>query len=390
MSVLESLNYHPLLTDPSCFRNDVTNTNIFVHVDDGLMFGPKNEVLKLVELLSKQVLMRITGRMEKTGDKFYFLGRVIERTARGYSVEANPKYIRNVMNVLVLEEAKPVMTPSVKRTPTTESLVELEGERRAMYRTVVGKLLYMCQERADVMYSVKETARKITYPTESDEMNLKRIVRYLKGAPSAKSQIEIITPSKFVNVFSDSDWEGQATTCKSTSGGVVQWGNATLTEWSRTQQTVSLSSAEAELYALTTGVAEGMVTKHLFQELGHEVILMKHVDSQSATAWASKRGLGRMKHMMRKYMYVQDVVEKKLTNLAYMHNRSRSGDKVSHIRSTQESHDCDEQHRNQVRRLCIRSLLCLRSNLLCCACSLRMTLLGPGRLAVRRGRNTGR
>ena len=58
-----------------------------------------------------------------------------------------------------LEEAKPVMTSSVKRTPTTESLVKLEGERRAMYRTVVGKLLYMCQERVDVMYSVKETAR---------------------------------------------------------------------------------------------------------------------------------------------------------------------------------------------------------------------------------------
>ena len=63
VSVLESLNYHPLLTDPSCFRNDETNTHIFVHVDDGLMFGPKNEDLKLVELLSKQVLMRITGRM---------------------------------------------------------------------------------------------------------------------------------------------------------------------------------------------------------------------------------------------------------------------------------------------------------------------------------------
>ena len=35
-------------------------------------------------------------------------------------------------------------------------------------------------------------------------MNLKRIVRYLKGAPSAKSLIEIITPSKFVNVYTDS------------------------------------------------------------------------------------------------------------------------------------------------------------------------------------------
>ena len=112
VSVLESLNYHPLLTDPSCFRNDETNKNIFVHVDDRLMFGPKNEVLNLVELLSKQVLLRITGRMEKAGDKIYFLGRVIERTARGYSVEANPKYIQNVINSLGLEEAKPVMTPS--------------------------------------------------------------------------------------------------------------------------------------------------------------------------------------------------------------------------------------------------------------------------------------
>ena len=35
------------------------------------------------------------------------------------------------------------------------------------------------------MHSVKETARKITCPTESDEMNLKRVVR-LKNAPSAK------------------------------------------------------------------------------------------------------------------------------------------------------------------------------------------------------------
>ena len=39
-----------LLTDPSCFRNDETNTNIFIHVDDGLLFGPRSEVSKLVEL----------------------------------------------------------------------------------------------------------------------------------------------------------------------------------------------------------------------------------------------------------------------------------------------------------------------------------------------------
>ena len=58
-----------------------------------------------------------------------------------------------------------------------------------------------------------------------------------------------------------------------------------------------LESAEAELYGLTTGISDGMVTKHLLKELGYEVALVNHVDSQSAKAWASKRGLGRMKHV---------------------------------------------------------------------------------------------
>ena len=96
VSIVESLNYNPLLTDPSCFRKEKRNTNIVIHVNGGLLFGPRSEVLKLVELLSKQVLMRITGRMEKTGDKIYFLGRVIERTWRR---------IRSTSETFGLEEA---------------------------------------------------------------------------------------------------------------------------------------------------------------------------------------------------------------------------------------------------------------------------------------------
>ena len=38
-----------------------------------------------------------------------------------------------------------------------------------------------------------------------------------------------------------------------------------------------------------------MVTKHHLKELGHEVTLVNHVDSQFAKAWASKRRLGEMK-----------------------------------------------------------------------------------------------
>ena len=131
-------------------------------------------------------MMRIVGRMEKLGDKIFFLCRVIERTALGYSVEANPKYFRDVIAVLGLEDSRPVLIP-----PTTESLVELDNKKQA--RTAVGKVLYMCQERADITSSVQETARMITSATESDEMNVKRIAKYLTGVLNAKCLIEINT-----------------------------------------------------------------------------------------------------------------------------------------------------------------------------------------------------
>ena len=77
-----------------------------------------------------------------------------------------------------------------------------------------------------------------------------------------------------------------------------------------------------------------------------------------------------------------------------LRNRSSSGTRMNHqcanggscahrlSTKTVTSHVCETLV--DERCLCIRSLSCLRSNLLCCACSLRMILLGPGRLVLRR------
>ena len=86
------LNYNPLWTDTSCHRNDELDIDMFFHVDDGLLFGPSINILRLCELLPNHVIMRIVGRLARLDDHMFFLGRVIVRTARGYSVEANPTY----------------------------------------------------------------------------------------------------------------------------------------------------------------------------------------------------------------------------------------------------------------------------------------------------------
>ena len=106
------------------------------------------------------------------------------RTARGDSVEAKPEYIRDVFADLGLGNSGHVATPSVKRTPTTESPIELD--KRALHKTPVGKLLHKCQERTDIMYSVKGKARKILCPTDSDEMSMHRITRYPEGCLQCK------------------------------------------------------------------------------------------------------------------------------------------------------------------------------------------------------------
>ena len=81
-------------------------------------------------------------------------------------------------------------------------------------------------------------------------MNMKRIARYLEGVPSAKCLIEIITCPQSANVCAV---ERSDTFCVVTNTTVSEH------EFCRT-----------ELYALTTGIAEGVSTEHLLKELGHE------------------------------------------------------------------------------------------------------------------------
>ena len=80
-----------------------------------------------------------------------------------------------------------------------------------------------------------------------------------------------------------------------------------------------------------------MVTKHLLQEVGHEVILMNHVVSLQKHGHP-KGGFGRKKHVMLKSMYVQDVVEKKWTNLAHVNVKQNKADLMTKCH-TSEAHE---------------------------------------------------
>ena len=68
--------------------------------------------------------------------------------------------------------------------------------------------------------------------------------------------------------YSDSDWAGCRVTGKSTSGGVVMVGTHCIKGWARTQNHVTLSSAEEELIALVKCTSEVLGIRAMLRDWG--------------------------------------------------------------------------------------------------------------------------
>ena len=87
-------------------------------------------------------------------------------------------------------------------------------------------------------------------PSEHSWRKVMRIGRYLLGQGPVVWRFEWTEGHLVFQVFMDSDWAGDMTTRKSTSGGVIALGSHCLKTWSTSQGHQALSSCEAEYDAL--------------------------------------------------------------------------------------------------------------------------------------------
>ena len=108
-------------------------------------------------------------------------------------------------------------------------------------------------------------------PSEQDWEGIKRLARYLVNSRRCITHFACQEGVKAVAVWVDSDWAGDWKDRKSTSGGVLRFGNHTIKTWSSTQKHVATSSAEAEYYAIEKGGSIGICLCSLFWDLGINV-----------------------------------------------------------------------------------------------------------------------
>ena len=103
------------------------------------------------------------------------------------------------------EEQKAASVPSVaQRVEVVEESREL-GERDARaFRGVAARCKYLAQDRVDLQYATKETSRRIAKPRQADWALLKRLGRYLLGAPRLVKLFRWQALPRTVDVFTDS------------------------------------------------------------------------------------------------------------------------------------------------------------------------------------------
>ena len=83
--------------------------------------------------------------------------------------------------------------------------------------------------------------------------------------------------------------------------------------WVSTQGAVALSSAEAEFYAMVEAAQRGKWAVTVATELGVQLAgsgLVLHTDSEAAKSFVCRRGLGRMRHIEVRELWLQEEVRK--------------------------------------------------------------------------------
>ena len=124
-----------------------------------------------------------------------------------------------------------------------------------------------------------------------------------------------------IHSFGDSDFAGEIETRKSTSGGICCIGDHTVKSWASTQSIIALSTGEAELYAINRSAAIALGLQGLMYDLGVSLDIKMFTDASTGKSIASRRGLGKVRHISVNELWIQDKVASKTVLIIKIKNK---------------------------------------------------------------------
>jgi len=239
-------------------ENDMLIVQIYV---DDIIFGSTNQ--SLCEEFSK--CMHSEFEMSMMGELSFFLGLQIKQLKDGIFI-SQEKYTRDLLKRFKFNEGKIAKTPM----STTTKLDKDEKGKCVdikIYRGMIGSLLYLTSSRPDIMFSVCLCARFQSCPKESHLHAVKRIFKYLLGTIDVGLWYPRNVEFNLVG-YSDADFAGSLLDRKSTSGTCQFLGSSLVSWFSKKQNSVALSTTEAEYIAVASCCAQILWMKQTLCDFG--------------------------------------------------------------------------------------------------------------------------
>ena len=134
---------------------------------------------------------------------------------------------------------------------------------------MIGSLHYLCASRPDIMLSVCMCARFQANPKECHLMVVKRILRYLVHTPNLGLWYPKDSTFDLLG-YSDSDYAGCKVDQKSTTGTCQFLGRSLVSRSSKKQNSIALSTAEAEYVAAGACCAQLLWMRQTLSDFGCE------------------------------------------------------------------------------------------------------------------------
>ena len=154
--------------------------------------------------------------------------------------------------------------------------------------------------------------------------SIKHIMRYLNGTRNYGLLYDKEKVTDFIG-YSDADWDGDLDNRRSTSGYVFKLSRAAVSWRSKKQSCVALSRAEAEYMALARATQEAVWMQRLQNDLNEASAksTLIYEDNQSTICMAKNpQHYGRAKHIVIKFHYIREQVEKKAFQLEYCESKN--------------------------------------------------------------------
>ncbi|KFK25001.1 hypothetical protein AALP_AA8G053500, partial [Arabis alpina] len=254
-------------------RGEIMMVQIYV---DDIIFGSTSQ--QLVEQFVKSMTQEF--EMSMVGELKYFLGLQITQSEDGVFISQST-YAKNLLKRFKVDQCKEAKTPMSTTAKLSQDSEGIDVNVK-LYRGMIGSLLYLTASRPDSSLSVGICARYQAKPKQSHLEVVKRIIKYVRGTVNLGIWYSKGSNKSLVG-YCDADWAMSSDDRKSTSGGCFFLGNNMISWMSKKQNSVSLSTVEAEYITMGSCCTQLLWMKQMSADYGKDYgSFLVHCDNQSA------------------------------------------------------------------------------------------------------------